>query len=69
MQGQQPVIRQSDQQTILQQPTSIVIKMNESIQPMTTVGMYSCKNLLFLTKYLQIWCLYCSFKDRCFDST
>lgn len=38
MQGQQPVIRQTDQQTILQQPASIVIKMNEPIQQITPVG-------------------------------
>lgn len=38
MQGQQPVIRQSDQQTILQQPAGIVIKMNEPIQQITPVG-------------------------------
>lgn len=39
MQGQQPVLRQTDQSPILQQP-GIVIKMNENIQPITTVGMY-----------------------------
>lgn len=37
MQGQQPVIRQADQQ-ILQQPTSIVIKMTDGIQQITPVG-------------------------------
>lgn len=30
---EQLILRQSDQQTILQQPTSIVIKMTEPIQP------------------------------------
>lgn len=38
MQGQQPVIRQADQQ-ILQQPASIVIKtMTDGIQQITPVG-------------------------------
>lgn len=37
MQGQQPVIRQADSQ-ILQQPTSIVIKMTDGIQQITPVG-------------------------------
>lgn len=37
MQGQQPVLRQTDQSPILQ-PGNIVIKMNENIQPITTVG-------------------------------
>lgn len=39
MQGQQPVIRQGDQQ-ILQQPASIVIKMTEGIQQITPVGKF-----------------------------
>lgn len=39
MQGQQPVIRQTDQAAILQQPGNIVIKMNE-VQVPSTVGMY-----------------------------
>lgn len=38
MQGQQPVIRQTDQAAILQQPGNIVIKMNE-VQVPSTVGM------------------------------
>lgn len=37
MQGQQPVLRQSDQQQLLQ-TTNFVIKMNEVIQPITPVG-------------------------------
>lgn len=37
MQGQQPVIRQADQ-TILQQTSSIVIKMTDGIQQITPVG-------------------------------
>lgn len=47
MQGQQPVLRQSDQSPILQQPGNIVIKMNENIQPITTVG--KCLHILNLT--------------------
>lgn len=39
MQGQQPVLRQTDQQQLLQ-ATNIVIKMNEVIQPITPVGKY-----------------------------
>lgn len=39
MQGQQPVIRQGDQQ-ILQQSASIVIKMTEGIQQITPVGKF-----------------------------
>lgn len=38
MQGQQPVLRQTDQSPIL--PGNIVIKMSETIQPITTVGKY-----------------------------
>lgn len=45
MQAQQPVIRQSDQQIILQQPAGIVIKMNEPIQQITPVGKF--KNVFF----------------------
>lgn len=42
MQGQQPVIRQADQQILQQQqPTSIVIKMTDGIQQITPVG--KCK--------------------------
>lgn len=40
MQGQQSALRQTDQSPILQQPGNIVIKMNETIQPITTVGKY-----------------------------
>lgn len=44
MQGQQPVIRQADQQ-ILQQPTQIVIKMTDGIQQITPVGKF-CLTIL-----------------------
>lgn len=33
MQGQPPVLRQTDQSSILQQTGNILIKMNENIQP------------------------------------
>lgn len=45
MQGQQPVLRQTDQSPILQQSGNIVIKMNENIQPITTVGKFHCTSL------------------------
>lgn len=38
MQGQQTVLRQTDQSPVSQQTGNIVIKMNETIQPITTVG-------------------------------
>lgn len=51
MQGQQPVLRQPDQQTLLQQTTSLVIKMNEVIQPITPVGEYSAH---YIATFLEI---------------
>lgn len=48
MQGQQPVIRQSDQQTILQQPAGIIIKMNEPIQQITPVGKFKIRILIWM---------------------
>lgn len=51
MQGQQPVIRQGDQQ-ILQQPTSIVIKMTDGIQQITPVGKFVHFLLCFFFIYL-----------------
>lgn len=51
MQGQQPVLRQMDQSPILQQPGNIVIKMNENIQPITTVG--KCNRPLHRTSNIE----------------
>lgn len=45
MQGQQPVIRQADQQ-ISQQPAQIVIKMTDGIQQITPVGKFLLTFLL-----------------------
>lgn len=47
MQGQQPVIRQGDQQ-ILQPSASIVIKMTEGIQQITPVGKFVSTLAIFI---------------------